>query len=69
MHLLTVMAWMDAVEFNGILMTESRSAYFEFMQYQIFFICYNNAISASPPPAGVLGGRKEEDNRGQIVLN
>lgn len=53
--------WMDAVELNGILMTDSPFTP-NLCRLKIFF--YNNAISARAPPAGVFGGRKQEDNRG-----
>lgn len=69
MQVLTVMVWMDAVELNGTLMTDSTSIHSEFLQNFRFFFSSSYGILAEAPPAGVFGGRKQDDNRGQLIFN
>lgn len=68
MQVLTVMVCMDAVELSGTLMTDSTPIHSEFLQ-NFWFSLSANGILAGAPPAGVFGGRKQEDNRGQLVFN
>lgn len=69
MQVLTVMVWMDAVELNRTLMTDSTPIHSEFLQNFWVFLSSSNGILAEAPPAGLFGGRKQDDNRGQLIFN